>query len=160
MSKTSKSINPLERARELALSYLDRRMRSRFELGTYLRRKGFESDVVEATLETVARLGALDDRAFARAFARDRVRLHPRGYILIRHELARRGVDREIVGSVIEEVEAEFPELEMARGLVARRRRRGSGDDDRRRQAAWLRSRGFRTDTIRHILDEWDDDPT
>ena len=70
----------VERARELALSYLDRRMRSRFELARYLRGKGYTSGVIEPVLAALAEIGVLDDRAFARAFARDRVRLHPRGY--------------------------------------------------------------------------------
>ena len=148
---------PVERARELALSYLDRRMRSRIELARYLRRRGFPGEVIDRVLDEIAASGHLDDRAFARAFARDRVRLAPRGYRLIAREIEDRGVARDLVDRALAEVEAEFPEVDVARALLRGRRRRLAGramPQQRRTIEGWLVRRGFRRETIRRVLEE------
>ncbi len=154
--------DPRAAARDRALSYLDRRMRSRRELRRYLERAGYAADVVEDTLAAMTELGVLDDAAFARAFARDRVRLAPRGYRLIARELAERGVAREVVDAVLTEVEAEFPEVEIAEALLVRKRRhRGDGElteAETRKLERYLAGRGFRHDTIRRVVggsDPW-----
>jgi len=156
---------PLDRAVDVAARHLSRRMRSRKELADHLARKGFDVDVIEAACDRLTELGHLDDRAYAGAFARDRVRLSPRGYARIGQELRQRGVDREVVGEVLRETEADFPELDLARRLLVRRRRsHGALDDPDARQSAmrWLAGRGFRHDTVRRALEEAasDDDGT
>lgn len=149
--------SPLDRAVDAAARHLSRRMRSRKELSDHLARKGHPADVIDAACDRLAELGHLDDRAFAGAFARDRVRLSPRGYARIGQELRQRGVDREVVGEVLRETEADVPELDLARRLLDRRRRsHGSLDDlDARRSAMrWLAGRGFRHDTVRRAVEE------
>ena len=149
--------NPLATAREVALGFLDRRMYSRWELSGRLRRKGFSREVIEAVLDDLARAGLLDDVAFARAFASDRVRLAPRGYVRILQELRGRGVDRADAERAVRQIEEEHPEPEVARAFLASRARRLEGLDDetrRRRTMTWLRGRGFRTETIFRMADE------
>jgi regulatory protein len=147
----------LEEARELALSYLDRRMRSERELRGYLGRKGAPREIVDRVLTDLAERGFVDDHRYAVAFTRDRVRLAPRGYRLIAAELRSRGIAPDAVAAAIAEVEAEHPEPEVARSLFAKRRRRFAALDAgvaRRRAAAWLESRGFRGETIERVTDE------
>ncbi len=152
-------MDKLEGARELALRYLDRRMRSRKELSDYLRRKRCTAPVIAAVVADLTAQGFLDDHAFAVAFARDRVRLSPRGYRVIEKELRERGVTREIAGRALGEVEAEHPEAQVARTFLASRRRRLETLDDsaaRSRIFSWLRGRGFRRETIRGVIGEDD----
>ena len=147
----------LERARALALRYIDRRMRSRRELTDYLKRKHCASNIADAVADEMTERGYLDDAAYAAAFARDRVRLAPRGYRMIEKELRDRGVARETVRAALREVENEFPEDEVARSLLESRRRRIQGMDEetaRRRVVSWLRGRGFGGETIRRVMDE------
>jgi len=146
-----------ERARALALKYLDRRMRSRKELTDYLRRKRCDDRDIETVADVLAERGYLDDAAFAAAFARDRVRLAPRGYRLIEKELRDRGVARETIDAALRDVEEEFPEIEAARSLLASRHRRLQNMDEEtayRRAVSWLRGRGFGGETIRRVMDE------
>jgi regulatory protein len=158
-SASDEHANLLATAREVALSFLDRRMYSRWELERRLRRRGFDAAIIAEALDGIAAAGHLDDRAFARAFASDRVRLMPRGYSLIVKELRDRGVEREVALEAARTVEDEHPELEVARSFLATRRRRLESldaDTARRRVAGWLRGRGFRTDTTIRVVEELD----
>jgi regulatory protein len=151
--------NLLATARELALSFLDRRMHSRWELERRLERSGFGAEIVAETLDEIGRAGHLDDHAFSCAFAVDRARLAPRGYSLIVKELRDRGVEREVALRAVQAVEDEHPEPEVARAFLAARRRRLAGLDKetaRRRAMGWLRGRGFRTETMIRVVVELD----
>jgi regulatory protein len=153
--------SPLDRATDAALRHLDRRMRSRQELTDHLLRAGHDPAHVETVCERLVDRGHLDDRAYAGAFARDRVRLAPRGYARIAQELRQRGVDRSIVDEVLETVEAEFPEAEVAAGLLGRRRRSHGPLQDREtrlKAMRWLSGRGFRHQTVVQVIGDLAED--
>ncbi|HET7229777.1 MAG TPA: RecX family transcriptional regulator, partial [Longimicrobium sp.] len=67
------------KARDAALSLLSHRARSATELKRRLKRKGFEPEMAESTVERMEALGMVDDASFAESFVRDRVRLRPHG---------------------------------------------------------------------------------
>jgi regulatory protein len=81
------------RAREAAIRLLAHRARSEAELRQRLARRDFAPALVDRTLAWLDERGYLDDRAFAEAFVRDRLRLRPRGRIGLIQELRRKGVD-------------------------------------------------------------------
>jgi regulatory protein len=115
------------RATDAALSLLAARARARRELADRLRRKGFDPAAVDHALERVERLGLIDDRAFAEAWVRDRLRLRPRGTRALVAELRGKGVAPSVARSAVADV----------------MRTEGTDDADLCRQAAekWLRSR-------------------
>ena len=82
---------------EVAARYLGARPRTRWELERRLRRAGAEDAVVERTVERLAALGYVDDRAFARWWAEQRDRHSPRGRRMVEAELRQHGVPREII---------------------------------------------------------------
>lgn len=136
-------------------------MRSRHELAAYLSRCGASDVHVEEVLADLARLGHVDDDAFARAFTRDRVRLSPRGYRLIEKELTDRGVSRGAAANAVRAVEEDEPEVEVARRYVERRRRRLASVEPDRLDATvsgWLMRRGFRGDTAREVVRALEDE--
>lgn len=92
------------RAREAALKLLSVRARSRRELQRRLRRKDFPTAVVRACLDELEARELLDDGAFARSLARDRIRLKARGPARIRRELRARGVADDTARSAIDGV--------------------------------------------------------
>jgi SOS response regulatory protein OraA/RecX len=108
--------------------------RSRLELEQRLARRGIEPDAVAAALETLERVGVLDEVRTAELRA---ARLAERGYgdAYIRAELERRGLP---VDGVLAQLE---PEAERAARLVAKRRVDAS-------TAAWLTRRGFGEDAV------------
>jgi regulatory protein len=157
-------------AREAALSLLSYRPRSRGELARRLSRKGFPEPVVTACLDTLEARGLVDDRSFAEALVRDRIRLTHRGRARILAELARKGVSSPVAEAAVETVyrEEELSDAHMAEdaALAWLRRQRpavhhalaegGFGDASRaarRRLLGYLGRRGFRGGTAIRALE-------
>ena len=92
------------KARDAALSLLSHRARSATELKRRLKRKGYEAETADATVERMEELGMVDDASFAESFVRDRVRLRPHGRRRLKAELRAKGVDDETARAAIDEV--------------------------------------------------------
>lgn len=124
-------------ALDAAARALARRDRSEAGVLEVLRRKGVSEDEAVEAVETLRRLGAVDDERFAEAGA---VSLAERGFgdaaIVVR--LEREGVTGELVRRAVEALE---PENERARRLVARRGATA-------KTARWLASHGFASDSV------------
>ena len=130
-------------ALDAAARALTRRDRSEAGVLEALRRKGVaEEEAVEA-VETLRRLGAVDDQRFAVAGAAS---LAERGYgdAAIAFRLEREGVSRELAERAVSALE---PETERARQLVARRGATA-------KTARWLASRGFAQDAVEAAIAE------
>jgi regulatory protein len=114
--------DPAEQAREICLRLLAVRPRTRAELATALRRKGVAEEVASSVLDRYDEVGMIDDAAFARAWVSSRH--HGRGLArrALASELRQRGVDHEVVGAALDEVDDET-EAATARELVDRRLR-------------------------------------
>jgi SOS response regulatory protein OraA/RecX len=134
---------PRKTALDAAAQALVRRDRSEAGVLEALRRKGVaEEEAVEA-VETLRRLGAVDDERFAEAGAAS---LAERGYgnAAIAFRLEREGVSRELAEGVVSALE---PETERARQLMARRGATA-------KTARWLTSRGFAPDSVQAAIAE------
>jgi regulatory protein len=146
------------KARDAALSLLSHRARSAAELKRRLVRKGVDGETAEKTVDRLDELGMVDDAAFAESFARDRVRLRPRGRTRIARELRAKGVDADVAREAIDgAMEAEgTTDLDLARQAAARWKPR-AGEEPRRarnRLHAFLARRGFGGEVIRTIVRE------
>lgn len=146
-------------ALDAALRFLSWRPRSRVELARHLRDGGHPGPAAEAALRRCEELGYVDDRAFALAFARDRLRLRPRGRARLLSELRARGVDGADAESAVAEAlnESGASEREILLRLAARRAGRLAALDRetaRRRLAAYLLRRGFGGEEVRAAVDE------
>ena len=143
-----------ERAREAALRLLAVRARSRRELLDRLRRKGFPAGVAGPVVADLVDVGLVDDRAFARMWADERVRLRPVGPARLRSELTSKGVPPQVVDEIIRETYEAHPEPELARRALDKKVR-GAKDVDRgatRRLRAFLTRRGFSHATVDEVL--------
>lgn len=148
-----------QEAMRQALHYLSVRPRSRWEVRRNLRKKGYKEPALGAALERCEGLGYLDDRVFAAAYARDRIRLRPRSIRMLVSELGAKGVARSDAEAGVEE--ALRDERVNEGELVVRAARKGSrtlGAVDprtgRRRLFAYLSRRGFTAGAIRECLDD------
>ena len=122
---------------ELAARALQHRDRSRREVEERLARAGVDEDRRADALETLERVGYVDDDRFAAARA---AALADRGYgdEWIRHDLGRHGVEGETAEAALA---ALAPEPERARALIARL---GPGP----KTAARLARKGFGEDAL------------
>lgn len=143
------------------LSY---RLRSRRELRRRLLAKGHEAAVVDTLLSDLAERALLDDARMARAFARDRIRLKPRGARTIEAELRERGVSPDEARSAVSQafVDSEVCERDLARSVAdhwwatrgARSLERSGLRKTRERLMAHLARRGFPLDVARLVADD------
>lgn len=130
---------------ETALAALRFRDRTAAELDARLEQRGVGEADREQALETLERIGYVDDERFARSRA-ERLADRGSGDALIRDDLERRGVSAEIV-------EAALAELEPERTRAARiAERRGPGDKTTR----YLAARGFGEDALEGIVAQGD----
>lgn len=142
-----------------ALELLSFRARSESELERRLLRAGHAPLAAESALRRCRELGYLDDRAFALAHVRDRLRLRPKGRRALRSELFRKGVDGDLAEAAIDEAFAEsgLDETDLARRLAGKRVRaleRVETEVARRRLAGYLVRRGFAPPVVRAVVAE------
>lgn len=149
------------RVRDAALNLISYRARTRRELRTRLRQKGFRPARIDVCLDRLEETGLIDDAKVAAAHIRDRLRHRPRGRVALSSELRAKGVDADLVGATIDRV---FDDQvtddtrlarEVAEGWVDRQGQAvlsaltsGTRDTEyqraRRRLTGYLQRRGFR----------------
>jgi regulatory protein len=126
---------------ETALRALRLRDRSAAELDARLAERGVGAAEREEALETLERIGYVDDGRFARLRA-EQLAGRGSGDALIRHDLERRGVALEQIEAALELLE---PERDRAARIVARR-----GSDPK--TARYLASRGFGEEALAVVV--------
>jgi regulatory protein len=158
------------RVREAALDLLSYRSRTRQELETRLRQRGFPVGRIRPCLDDLEGKGLLDDEAVAAAFVRDRLRHRPRGKSRLVSELRAKGVDAELATDAIEQVfgDEEVTDAGLAREAAERWvARQGAAtlealghaartperDKARRRLYGYLARRGFRGEALTAALE-------
>lgn len=142
-------------AEETAYRLLAVRPRSRRELIERLRRRGMAPEVIDAVTAHLEAQGLLDDRRFARAWIQSRLALHPAGPVRLRHELAGKGVAREVIAGALGEALNDTDESALALPVARARLRRYRGlprEIMYRRLAGVLRRRGFSAAVISRVL--------
>lgn len=143
-------------ARRIAERYVGARMRSVKEVRQRLREKEIPEDVIDETVETFLRVRLLDDRAFAEAWIRDRLRLRPRAASLLRRELRQKGVQQEIIDEVLDHMIPEGDEEHIAQGLAEQYVRSHPSLEApvlKRRLAGYLQRKGFAVSIVIRVVD-------
>ncbi|MBI4496751.1 MAG: RecX family transcriptional regulator [Chloroflexi bacterium] len=102
-------------ALDTALTFLSYRPRSAAEVRGRLRRARFSQAVVQETLERLREQGLVDDASFAEFWVENREAYHPRSRRLLRQELRGKGVDQEVAGEAVAEVDEEAGAYRLAR---------------------------------------------
>jgi regulatory protein len=158
------------RVRDAALNLIAYRARTRAELRTRLRQKGFPPQQIDPCLDRLQDKGFIDDVAVAEAFVRDRLRHRPRGKAALSAELRHKGVATETAGGAIDrafdevgttdvalaqEVAGQWAMRQNARVLAALASEAPSEARDRahRRLHGYLARRGFRGSALAAGID-------
>ena len=151
-------------AKQKALDYLAHKPRTEQEVRRKLRQRDVSLPVIDDVIARLYELEYLDDEAYAHDYAHNRFSSKKYGPVRIRRELEKRGVDRHLAETAVDELFAEADATAAAWTHAEKRWPRLEGEDDprRRRQKMYryLRRRGFTSDTIRPILDELDRNET
>ena len=130
-----------EHTLDAALKALRHRDRSAAELDARLAQRGVGETEREQALETLERIGYVDDERFARRRA-EQLAARGSGDALIRHDLEGRGIAPEQVEQALAALE---PERERALQLAAQRGRSV-------KTARYLASRGFDAEALEAVV--------
>ena len=148
-----RAIDAVARTFDRAVKLLARRPYSTTELRRHLETKEIAPAVIDEALDRLARLGYVDDRAFALYWVENRERFRPRGPRALQYELRQKGV----ADAIIAEVLAELDPFDSAYQAAQEKVRRLQGTDQahfRNTVGAFLVRRGFGYDIVREVIDQ------
>lgn len=135
-----------------ALEIIARRVHSEKEVRDKLRKKNFRGDLIDKSIENLKKMGYIDDEAFARAWIESRLLQKPRGRILIKRELLGKGVNPEVVESILELVYNKDRErVELKR--LYKERKKIIGKTNKDKIIRYLISRGFLWEDIKDTIE-------
>ncbi|NTW50178.1 MAG: regulatory protein RecX [Chlorobiales bacterium] len=150
----------LSQAKAAAFNLLSQRMHSRKELEDKLKRKGFPEEAVSRAIERLDELRMLDDQAYAEALVRSKLNRKAVGAMKLKATLHRKGINRDIIDSTLNEVPLYAEELcqKAAEKKLASLKRESDPIKRRRKLGDYLYRQGFDWNTIsltlNRILDE------
>jgi len=150
----NKNIDLLQKAKNYAFLLLKFRPRSEKEIYQRLKRKKFDTRIIEETLSFLKDKGFIDDNYFAKAWIESRIK-KPLGIRRLRQELSIKGIDKEIIDNQINEIRKNYSEEQIVQKLFKDRLKKIKGIDPqkaKKRVYAYLLRRGFSPDIILDTL--------
>ncbi len=142
-----------KKAFNLALRYLNLRIRSTKELKDYLAKKKFNQNVIQDIVRQLTDLKFLNDKTFGESLIRNRQKKGKSSY-LISYELKQKGLDEKTISELKEN---SLNDLETAKDFVERKKhlyQNLSKIEYRNKMGRLLQSRGFSFDIINKVLKE------
>lgn len=150
------------RAREKALYLLEHRAHSKRELTDKIARTASSREAAQAAADHLEEIGLIDDRAYGESYARELFLRKRFGARRVRQELARKGIDREIIDQVLSQYQEDGGEEAMAGeniALVLSKKYPLWREDEkvRRRAVAALQRLGYTYGQIQGVMGELDE---
>lgn len=138
-----------------ALNFLSYRQRSEREIRNRLKEKGYEENYIERAIFFCKDQNYIDDEAFAISFVKDKINLNKLGNNRLKRELMLKGIDEDIIESVL----VKYEDDEYERALkIATKKYSTYREDDRnkiyRKLGGFLQRKGYSFDIINKILKE------
>ena len=140
-----------DKAYNQTLGLLARRARSEWEIRDYLKRKDYEPDLVEQTVERLKGRNYVNDEAFARAWVDNRRLLKATSKRRLSQELRQKRVSYETIAVVLEADETD--EREVLKELVVRKRKQSRYQDDNK-LTQYLIRQGFNYGDVKAVIEE------
>lgn len=161
-------MDQFEKFYDKALRFLSFRPRSEKEVRDNLQKKSFgrgsgssesSDELISLVVQKLKEKKFINDREFAKWWIEQRTLVKPTGKRLIKIELNKKGIDKDLIDEIFAELESMVVnELEMARKLVQRKIEKYKGMDRQKiyqRLGGFLGRRGFDYDTIKEVLKEF-----
>lgn len=146
------------KAMDYAVHLLDFRQRSVSELRSKLKTHGYETDAIEHALEVLQRYGYVNDYTFGQALVKDKQNFKNAGAGLLKRELYRKGINKDLISQLIEENVEEDGEharaLELAEKKVSSFRSDEDYNSKYRKLSSFLVRKGYQYSIISKIIKE------
>jgi regulatory protein len=142
-------------AKEAALRFLSFRRRTEKEVRDKLKSKGFDNKTIRSTIEKLKDYDLINDAEFATAWVKERLAHKPRGKKLLKQELWKKGIRKEIIDQVTAELcQDEDKAASELLEKIKRRYRNLEPPVARRRMYGVLMRRGFSYDNAKHAMED------
>jgi len=161
---TEKRINEIKltnaeyEVKNSAFRYLSNRNHSTFELKNKLKKKGYDSSIIETVILYLVEKKYLNDYTFAQNFVNNRVERRKEGVMKITAELYKKGIKREIISEVTASIK-EHPKnynnaLELGKSKLEKILKRNELDVNKIKSKLFnfLKGRGFTSDVIFEVI--------
>lgn len=146
-----------EKAYQKALRYIQYRSRSEQEITKKLQEAEYDEKLISYVIQRLKEHQMAGDLTFARAWVENRTNLRPRSHRMLQMELRQKGVDEEIIDSVLEESPEDD---ELATALAKKYCSRLVGydwPDFRKRLFGYLMRKGFDYSVTNDVVQSlWD----
>lgn len=143
-----------------ALRYAAMRLRSEWELRTYLQRKQASPEAADIVMTKLQRIGFVDDAAFARGWVENRRLLKPTSRRKLRQELKAKRISDDIISQVLA-VDADASgvsaEQTALQEMIIRKRRQARYREDETKLMQYLVRQGFGYDDVKTAIREQHD---
>lgn len=141
-------------AKDYSLYLIGQSPRSRKQIVDKMKRKGYETDIINSTIEFLDEYGLIDDKEYAKNYINNRSNKY--GSNKIRFDLRTKGINDDILEQAYEETD-EVDEYENALEL-GRQRLRAIDTADKakayRRLGGYLGRRGYHMGIVKRVLSE------
>lgn len=148
-------MDKLKKATSYCYRLLQIRPRTEREIGLRLKERGFNQEIIKEVVSFLKRENLIDDLKFAKAWTDSRLRMNPKGMMILREELATKGVSTTIIDKVISKNTVD--EKALVRKLAEERIGRLSSLPRvkiKKRLFDYLTRRGFDFDIIEDVINE------
>lgn len=135
--------------RDQVYNWLSIRLRSRWELEDYLKRKTDDESLMRRLMTLLEEQEYVDDSKFADAWIRHKTLIKPMSKLRLKHELLQKRIPLEIIEDKL--ADEKLDDTAAVRQLIARRGRRYP---DKQKLMAFLARQGFDYGTIKDALAE------
>jgi len=141
----------------VAYFYLKFRLRTEKEMNDYLHKKGVKQNwsdkLIQSVIEQLKEEGLINDKKFIQQFVEERNSYKPKGIYVLRSELLRYGISKELMDEYFERTTINEEKLAY-RALVKRwDRLHGLPEDQRFKKAMdFLLRRGFSFSTAKNVI--------
>jgi len=133
------------------LNYLAIRLRSKWEIETYLKRKNASPPLSEEILNKLSINNLINDERFAKAYINDRQLLRPSSKRKLMLELAQKHVPKEVIDEVLTEETTD--DIAALTEIIARKRKQSRYQDDQKLMQ-YLSRQGFHYGDIKAALEQ------
>ncbi len=138
--------------RDYALLLLSYRARSEKELTARLKKKGYSEEIIEKVRKRLSELRLIDDERLARDYIEDRIKIGHKGRWLVRAELLKMGIKKELIDKQLKQAPDETEAARMVVEHYLPRYRKLDEVTRKRRLIGVLARRGFSPETIEKVL--------
>ncbi|MFR1707535.1 MAG: recombination regulator RecX [Clostridium sp.] len=89
-------------AKSKALKYIERALKSEFQVREFLQKKEYEDNVIDRVIEFLKEYKFIDDEYYSKAFVTQNIRIEGKGNI--RYKLAKKGISEDRINNILNEI--------------------------------------------------------